>query len=107
MNADTFLAALIIALLPFAWMSTIVLVWAARKRPRIGALTERAIIAVVIAVFLTAISIIVYNTESDQALFAVEVARIFFRVSVLMLGLIPVYWFLLWLTGRLGESGHG
>lgn len=107
MTLADLLALLTYALLAPAWVSTAILLMAAWKRPRIGALTERAAIAFVIAVFLTAIAVIVYNTESDQSLFAVEVARVVFRVSVLFLGLVPVGWCLLWLAGRLGESGHG
>lgn len=104
---DQFLAALIYALVPFAWLSTAVLVWAARNGPHIGALTERALIAVVIALFLTSIAVIVVNTETDQSLFAVEVARTVFRLSVIGLGFVPVIWTLLWFTGRLGASGRG
>jgi hypothetical protein len=107
LTIDDLLAALIVALLPFAWLSTFVLVWAARTPPRIGALTERAIIAVVIAVFLTAIAVIVLNTETDEAYFPAEVARVAFRVCVLGLGFVPIAWCALWLSGRLGESGHG
>lgn len=103
MSLDRLLAFLIFALLPFAWTSTVVLIWAARRKPRIGALTERAAIAFVIAVFLTAIAIIVWNTESDRILFPTEVARVVFRITVLGLGLIPVAWVILWWTGRLGR----
>lgn len=99
------LALLIYALLPFAWLSTAVLIYAAHRPPRIGALTERAVIAIVIAMFLTAVAVIVYNTESDRALLAAEVARVAFRICVLMLGLVPVSWCVLWFLGRLGD-GH-
>lgn len=102
MNLDDILAYLVYALVPFAWVSTAILWWAARRPPRIGALTERTVIAFVIAVFLTSIAVIVYNSESERFLFPTEVARIVFRVSVLIIGLVPVSWVILWASGRLG-----
>lgn len=104
MSLDDALAILIYILVPFAWISTGILWHAARMPPRIGALTERATIAAVIAVFLTSIAIIVANTQADRAFFAVDIARIAFRVSVLVLGLVPVGWVILWATGRLGDE---
>lgn len=103
MSLDRLLAFLIFALLPFAWTSTAVLIWAARRKPRIGALMERAVIAFVIAVFLSAIAVIIWNTESERVLFPTEVARVIFRIAVLGLGLVPVAWVILWWTGRLGR----
>jgi hypothetical protein len=107
LTLDEMLALALYGLLVPAWLSTAILVWAARKPPRIGALTERAVIAVIIALFLTAIAVIVWNTDSESALFAADVARVVFRVCVLLLGLVPVSWCVLWVSGRLGESGHG
>lgn len=99
---DSILAVLIWALVPFAWVSTAVLVYAARQRPRIGALTERSVIALIIAAFLTSIALIVLNTESGYVILSAELARSVFRVTVLLLGTVPFAWCLLWLTGRLG-----
>lgn len=101
MSIDDFLALLVYAMVPFGWFSAGVLWYAARQPPRIGALTERAAIAFIIAVFLTSIAVLVLNSEADAAYFGVEVARIAFRVSVLLLGLVPVAWVVLWVTGRL------
>lgn len=100
---DDILAVLVYLLVPFAWLSTGVLAYAASGKPRVGALVERTWIAFVIAIFLTTVAVIVFNTESDQALIQIEIARIIFRVSVLLLGLVPVAWVILWLTGRLGK----
>lgn len=99
---DTVLAVLIWALVPFAWVSTSVLVYAARQRPRIGALTERSVIALIIAAFLTSIALIVLNTQSGYAFLSPDLARSVFRVTVLLLGAVPFVWVVLWLTGRLG-----
>jgi hypothetical protein len=101
LSLDDFLALLVYALVPFAWVSAGILFWAARRPPRIGALTERSWIALVIAIFLTSISVIVFNSESGQTLLAVEVARVIFRASVVLLGLVPVSWVVLWASGRL------
>lgn len=103
MNIDDLLAVLVYGLVPFSVFSAAVLVWAARQPPRIGALTERAVIAVIIAVFISSIALLVYNTETGRTIIDQEAARIVFRVSVLLLGLVPVSWVILWLTGRLGE----
>lgn len=101
MSINDFLAVLVYLLVPFAWISTGILWHAARMPPRIGALTERAAIAFVIAIFLTSIAILVANSQTDRAFFAIEVARFAFRISVLVLGLVPVGWVVLWATGRL------
>lgn len=103
MSLDDFLALMVYALVPFAWFSAGVLWYAARKPPRIGALTERAYIAIVIAVFLSSIAVLVANSEAKSAFLGVEIARIIFRLSVLVLGFVPVAWVLLWATGRLGD----
>ena len=107
MTLDDLLALLIFGLLPFAWFSTGVLWWAKRKPPRSGALTERAVIALVIAVFLTSITVIVLNTEADRVFFPAEVARVAFRLSVLALGFIPIAWCVLFFAGKLGDGGEG
>jgi hypothetical protein len=49
-----------------SWFSTALLVRAAWHRPRIGALTERAVIAVILALFGTACVVLVLNTESGR-----------------------------------------
>lgn len=85
-----------------SWCSTALLVRAAIQSPRIGALTERAAIAVILSVFGSVCVILVLNTDSGQALFPLEVARIVFRVCLLALLFIPVYWLGLYLTNRLG-----
>jgi hypothetical protein len=88
-----------------AWISAAILVHAARNAtPRSGALTERAILAVVIAVFLTTYLLIAYNTDNGRILFDQDAARRLLRTIVLMVGVIPIIWTVLWLTGRLGEG---
>jgi hypothetical protein len=98
-------SALVIALTCFAiasWGSTFLLARAAYWHPRIGALTERAIIAFVLSVFGSASVVLVWNTESGQALFPVEIARTISRLDLFVLLLIPIAWLVLYATNRLG-----
>jgi hypothetical protein len=44
------------------------------QRPRIGALTERAAIAVVLAIFGSVCVVLVLNTDSGHALIPIEAA---------------------------------
>lgn len=86
----------------FAWVSAIVLVRAARGA-HIGALTERAVAAVLVAVFGTAYSLVVYNTEVAGYL-PMEVSIMVVRVTAVVLLLVPCYWSLLYITCRLGKD---
>lgn len=84
-----------------SWASTFLLIKAAVIKPRIGALTDRALIATIISAFGTVSMLLVINTETGAAFFALDVARATFRVSVLALLLVPVLWIVLFLTDRL------
>jgi len=88
-----------------AWLSAAVLVRAARGA-QIGALTERAIVAVGLAVFGTAYSLAVYNTEIARLL-PDDVVMLCLRLFVIAVLLLPCYWTLLYLSGRLGDNGDG
>ncbi len=104
MSIDDVLAALVIILVPFSWLSTFILWRAARPRPRIGALTERAVIAFAIAIMVTAGGLLTLNRTADYPFFGVEVARVIFSLSVVTIGMVPVSWTLMWFFGRLGEG---
>lgn len=97
---------LALALLAFSSaISAALLVRAARKRPRIGALTERAFLAVKDALFGIVCVVLVWNTDTSQALLPLEVARILFRGLLFLNLLIPPIWLVLYLTNRLaGEA---
>jgi hypothetical protein len=91
-----------------SWFSAISLVWAARHaKPRIGALTERAIIAVLISTFLTVYAFVAWNTNAGYPLFDFEAGLRLLRGLVLLLSLVSPLWLGLWLTGRLGDGGRG
>lgn len=96
------LPVLIIILSVAAVISAVVLVAAAVQKPRIGALTERAAIAVILAVFGAVYSVVAVNTELDQAMFTTDVGRLAVRLIVVLLLAIPAWWTILYLTGRLG-----
>lgn len=103
---DRALSLLILILAGFGWFSTGVLVNAVRKGPRIGALTERAAIGVLLGVFVTIYGVAAYNSDAAFIFLPQDVVRILVRGLVLVLGLIPVYWVYLYLTGKLGGSGE-
>lgn len=84
-----------------SWLSTILLVRAALVKPRIGALTDRAIIATIISAFGTVSMLLVVNTETGAGFLALDVARATFRLSLLALLLVPVVWLVLFLTDKL------
>lgn len=88
-----------------AWVSALILMRLARGS-KVGALTERAVIAVGIALFGTAYSLAVVNTELIQILPS-ETVRDLLRIAVVVLLLLPVYWTILYFTGRLGDNGKG
>ena len=82
--------------------SAVILVRAALVKPHIGALVERAILAVLLAVFGVIYSIVALNTELGRILFSSEAARVLVRVMVIIVLGVPTYWTYLLLTGRLG-----
>jgi cytochrome c oxidase assembly factor CtaG len=87
-----------------AWLSFLVLGRAALRRPRIGALTERAFIAFVIAALGTVSCLIVMNTDNGHAFFPVEVASLLFRLAIIAVLAVPTLWLALWTTGQLGQA---
>ena len=102
--SDRVLSGLILILAAFGWISAAVLVNAARKRPRIGVLTERAALGVLVAVFVTLYGLAAFNSDAGFPLIGPETVRTVIRLLVVGLGLVPVYWVALYLTGRLGSD---
>lgn len=96
------LPALIVTLTVIAAASAAVLVIAARQRPRIGALTERAAVAVVIALFGAVYSLVAVNTELRSVFLTTDEGRTLVRIMVVVLLAIPAWWTFLYLSGRLG-----
>lgn len=105
MTADALLSVLVVVLVPFSWVSAVILIRAARQRPRIGALTERAVIAVAIAIMVTAGGVITVNRNADHAFFPIEAARVVFSLAVIVVGAVPLGWTYLWFAGKLGQDG--
>jgi hypothetical protein len=98
------LTGMLFALTAVSWVSFAVLGRAAWVKPRIGALTERAFIAVIIAMLGTVSCLIVWNTDHGYLLFPREIASLLFRLSVLAVLTVPAIWLALWLAGRLGQG---
>lgn len=97
----TYLSLAIAFLVLASWGSTFLLVRAALVKPRIGALTDRAVIATIISIFGTVALILTVNTDTGAVVFALDAARVTFRLSVVALLVVPVLWLLLFLTDRL------
>ena len=99
------------ALTPVVWVLTtfavasfLVLANAAHRRPRIGALTERAFIAGVLAFLGIVASILRHNTDTGFSIMPQPIAALLFAVTMLVVLAIPTAWLVLWLLGRLGEA---
>jgi hypothetical protein len=97
------LTALVIVLTPVAWLSTGILFAGAARKPRIGALTERAAIALDISLFVTSALVLRVNTYTEFSLFPVEAARLLFLISSLGIAVLPLAWLYLFFSNRLGE----
>lgn len=98
----TLLPVLIAVLTIVAVPSAIILVRAAVRRPRVGALMERATAAVVIAAFGVVYTIVAFDTE--LGLLDLDGARLVVRLGVVALLCVPVWWTALYLAGKLGSD---
>ena len=85
----------------YAWLSAVVLLRAACQSPCIGALSERAVVAVVIAIFGTIYGVVVFNTEVGYIV-DMGTAIVVLRLAAVMLLCVPVWWSWMFITGRLG-----
>jgi hypothetical protein len=100
--SDRILSVLILILAGFGWASTMILVNAARKRPRIGILTERAAIGVFLSLFVSIYALAALNSDTGFSWLDSQTVKTVVRVLVVILCFIPVYWVFLYLTDRLG-----
>lgn len=98
------LTPMVVILTAGAITSFLVLTNAARRKPRIGALTERAFIAFLIAVLGTVSCAIVINTDAGHPLFDAVTASLVFRIAIIAVLAVPSVWLVLWYAGRLGEG---
>lgn len=101
------LTPLLFLLTGLAWTSTLILAYFASRKPRIGALTERTVIAVIISVIGTISCLLVLNTDQGRPYFDRDTASLLFRSAMLLLLLVPTGWLVLFFAGRLGRSGKG
>jgi hypothetical protein len=103
-SLDGFLIVISLVLVPFSVVSTFLLVSEARKPPRIGALSERAVIAVVITNMIVSGTFLTINRVTGYALIPLDVARVLFLASLILLEFVPVVWLTLLYTHRLGDG---
>lgn len=88
-----------------SWLSAIGLCWAAYlAKPRVGALTERAVLALGISAFLTVYALVAANTTSGYLWFPFEDGVTLLRVAALGLSLVAPIWLVLWWTDNLGDG---
>jgi len=101
------LTPLIVALTLGAWSSFLVLARAAFTGPQIGALTERTLIAFVLALLGTVSTLLVLNTDTGNTVVDRQTASLVFRILMIAVLAIPTGWLFLWLTGNLGDGSDG
>ena len=94
---------LILGAAAIAWTSVVILGLAARRQPRIGALTERTVIGAGAALFVTLKGLIAVHADQGFPFFDAAISETILRVAVLFLGALPAYWLILYLRGELGE----
>lgn len=99
MTLEGVLFAVISFLLLLNWPVALILIRAARHRPRIRALTVMAVSSVLIALGLTAYVLAVLNSGQGYV-FPREVAQIAFRAVLIGLAIFPLWFLWLYLTGR-------
>lgn len=85
------------------WPVAVILVRAARKRPRIRALTVMATITTIIAILLTTYVVAVINMGAGYP-FPREAVQIAIRLPFLGLGLFPLWFLWLYRTGRFRDE---
>lgn len=102
MTGDALLLLIILPLTAWAWICAYVLACAARRRPGIGTLTERAIVAFGIAAFGSIYSLVALNNETFRV-WNTAAAIVVVRLAVIGLLALPVYWSWAYATGRLSK----
>jgi hypothetical protein len=96
-------AFLIIALTLVSAVSAVILVLAAIRPPRIGALVERAVIALDIVFVGVVYSLVAWDTDLGRVVLSTEIARVAVRFAVVTLLALPAIWTAMLITGNLGE----
>ena len=92
--------ALIVVLLPFDWLSAILLIRFSHRNPDIAALRERAIAAVLIAVASSFGIVAAANALGGYPVMAPPETQIAVRLGWIILGFAPLRWLWLYWRGR-------
>ena len=82
------------------WPVAIILIRLARIRPTIRALTERAILAVIIAIVTTVYWFIAINTQLGFPVITPTGSMFIIRCTIVTIGLYPLWWLWSYSTGR-------
>lgn len=81
------------------WPVAIILVRIARVRPTIRALTERAILAVIIAIVTTVYWFIAVNTQLGFPVITPTGSMFIIRCTIVVVGLYPMWWLWSYFSG--------
>jgi len=95
---------IILVLALIGWVFTAILARAAWIRPRISTLSERALAGIVISTFSTLYGLVASNTDLGFVTFDSDTVRSILRILVLVVGLLPIVWGALYLSGHLGGT---
>ena len=97
------LVVVLFALLPVInWPVAAILMRASLRRPAIRSLSERAVLAFLIALVTTVYSVIVINSTDGYPVLDRDTAQTVIRLFFLCLGLYPLWWLWSYWSGRFG-----
>ena len=96
---ETFLLIIVFAVVPLEWLAALLLLrvsW----RQNISALNERALAALVLAIFTTVYFLAAVNASQGYAILDQTETQILARFAVASMGIGPLRWLYLYWTGR-------
>lgn len=88
----------------FNWPVAIILIRLSRMSPSIKALSERAWLAALIALVTTVYVVVTWNTQFGYNWFTFDTGRTIVRLSILGIGLYPLWWLWAYYTGRFKDE---
>ena len=105
MPLDTILVGILLILPVLNWYVAASLIRLSIISPPIKALTERTLLAVLIAVVTTVYSLVVVNTITGLSFWDAATVRSVIRLLIIGIGIYPLWWAWTYSTGHF-EDGH-
>lgn len=96
MNGADLLFPLLVLMPVIDWAATVILVVLARRKPRIGFLTERAFSAFIVSLVTTIYAVVALNTQLGFPVIDNRAALGIVRLAIVILGLAPLAWLVLY-----------